>query len=159
MLKAVRDFFERNVQGGLAEQSEAEREHAYQLATAALLMEISRADREIDAVERDAVVGAVRKAFGLEIAETDALVELAEQEAEDATSLYEFTRLINDNFDDRQKQHVVEMLWQVAFADGNADKYEEHLIRRIADLIHVPHKGFIRAKLKVQDQQKDGKSG
>lgn len=152
MLRAVREFFENNVAGIVEDTDEGRREHAYQLATAALLMEISRADREIDGSERDAVVQAVGKAFELDAEETHELVELAEAEAEEATSLYEFTRLINDNFDHGQKQHVVEMLWQVAFADGHADEYEVHLIRRIADLIHVPHKGFIRAKLKVQDQ-------
>lgn len=150
MLKAVKEFFDKNVAAVIEDSSEGQREHAYQLATAALLMEISRADREIDDDERDAVVRAVQKVFELDESETQTLVSLAEEEAENATSLYEFTRLINDNFDHHQKQHVIEMLWQVAFADGHADEYEVHLIRRIADLIHVPHKGFIRAKLKVQ---------
>ncbi len=154
MLKAVRDFFEKNVASSIEDKSERKREHAYQLATAALLMEISRADREIDADERNAVVLAVQSAFELDGNETQTLVELAEEEAENATSLYEFTRLINDNFDHGQKQHVVEMLWRVAFADGHADEYEVHLIRRIADLIHVPHNGFIRAKLKVESEMK-----
>lgn len=154
MIKAVRDFFEKNVAGSIEDKSERKREHAYQLATAALLMEISRADREIDADERNAVVRAVQSAFELDSNETQTLVELAEEEAENATSLYEFTRLINDNFDHAQKQHVVEMLWRVAFADGHADEYEVHLIRRIADLIHVPHNGFIRAKLKAESERK-----
>ena len=156
MLKTLREFFERNVAGSIEDSSEGRREHAFQLATAALLMEISRADREIHSDEREAVVRAVQNVFELDAKETKTLVELAEEEAENATSLYEFTRLINDNFDHAQKQHVVEMLWQVAFADGHADEYEVHLIRRIADLIHVPHKGFIRAKLKVQSERKTG---
>lgn len=154
MLKRVREFFERNVTGSLEDSSEDRREHAFQLATAALLMEISRADREIDSSEREAVVRAVQNVFELDAEETRTLVKLAEEEAENATSLFEFTRLINDNFDHGQKQHVVEMLWRVAFADGHADEYEVHLIRRIADLIHVPHRGFIRAKLKVQSETK-----
>lgn len=154
MLKTVREFFEKNVAGSIQDSSEQKREHAYQLATAALLMEISRADREIDSEERDAVIGAVQNVFDLDARETQTLVELAEEEAENATSLYEFTRLINNNFDHGQKQHVVEMLWQVALADGHADEYEVHLIRRIADLIHVPHKGFIRAKLKAESEMK-----
>lgn len=158
MLKSVREFFEKNVAASIEDSSERRREHAYQLATAALLMEISRADREIGSDEREAVVHAVGKAFELDKDETHTLVELAEEEAENATSLYEFTRLINDNFDHGQKQHVVEMLWRVAFADGHADKYEVHLIRRIADLIHVPHRGFIRAKLKVESEMKAGRS-
>lgn len=150
MLKAISDFFNEQVSGRLNEPDPAKAEHAYQLATAALLMEISRADREIHQAEREAVIGAIRRTFDLDEEETRALVELAEKEAEEATSLYDFTRLINENFDHRQKQRVVEMLWQVAFADGNADNYEEHLIRRIADLIHVPHRGFILAKLAVE---------
>ena len=147
MLKAISDFFNEQVTVRLGTASQSDAEHAYQLATAALLMEISRADQEIKDAEREAVTRAIRRTFDLDDAETKALVELAEVEAEEATSLYDFTRLINDNFDNRQKQRVVEMLWQVAFADGEADSYEEHLIRRIADLIHVPHRGFIRAKL------------
>ncbi|MDX1514855.1 MAG: TerB family tellurite resistance protein [Gammaproteobacteria bacterium] len=131
----------------LEADDQPEAEHAYQLATAALLMEISRADREVKDTERDAITRAVQQAFDLGDEETRTLVELAEAEAEEATALYDFTRLINQNFSDVQKQRVVEMLWQVAFADGDADNYEEHLIRRIADLIHVPHRGFIRAKL------------
>ena len=150
MLKAITDFFNEQVSSRLDEPDRAETEHAYQLATAALLMEISRADREIHDSERETVTRAIRRTFDLGEKETRTLVALAEQEAEDATSLYDFTRLINENFDDRQKQRVVELLWQVAFADGNADNYEEHLIRRIADLIHVPHRGFIRAKLAVE---------
>lgn len=158
MLRTVREFFEKNVAGSIEDRSEDKREHAYQLATAALLMEISRADREIDSDERNAVVRAVQNVFELDAKETQTLVELAEEEAENSTSLYEFTRLINDNFDHGQKQHVVEMLWQVAFADGHADEYEVHLIRRIADLIHVPHKGFIRAKLKAESEMKNSRS-
>lgn len=154
MLKAVRDFFDKNVAASIAGNDEQQREHGYQLATAALLMEISRADREVDDAERNAVLQAVGNVFELDEKETQTLVELAEEEAEEATSLYEFTRLINDNFDHGQKQHVVEMLWQVAFADGHADEFEVHLIRRIADLIHVPHSGFIRAKLKAESETK-----
>ncbi len=150
MLKAISKIFDQQIGGHLNAPDQVESEHAYQLATAALLMEISRADQDVSDAERDAVTQAVRRTFDLDDTETSALVELAEAEAEDATSLYDFTRLINDNFDHQQKQRVVEMLWQVAFADGNADNYEEHLIRRIADLIHVPHRGFIRAKLAAE---------
>lgn len=155
MLNAIRDFFDKNVAESIAGSDEGQREHGFQLATAALLMEISRADRDIDEAERDAVLRAVGNVFELDENETRTLVALAEEEAEEATSLYEFTRLINDNFDHGQKQHVLEMLWQVAFADGHADEYEVHLIRRIADLIHVPHSGFIRAKLKAEAERGD----
>lgn len=150
MFKAISEFYSAHVAGRLEAPDGGDSEHAYQLATAALLMEISRADQTIEKSERDLIERAIREKFQLDENETAELVQLAESEANNATSLYEFTRLINENFDHQQKQRVVEMLWQVAYADGNADNYEEHLIRRIADLIHVPHRGFIRAKLAVE---------
>jgi len=146
MLKAIKDFFEANIAGADDDTDARKDEHAYQLATAALLFEIGRADQDVQGVERTAVARAVQRAFELDAQETEELVKLAELEAEQATSLYEFTRLINDNFSPREKEHVVELLWRVAYADGELDKYEEHLVRRIADLIHVPHARFIKAK-------------
>ncbi len=154
MLDRVRRFFRENlVDATRKDAPEAEREHALRLATTALLMEVSRADYEVREVERAQVLGAVRSAFGLGEEETRELVEIAEEEAAQATSLYEFTRLINDGFDHDTKPELVLMLWQVAFADGHVDKYEEHLIRRIADLIHVPHRSFIAAKHEAAEKR------
>jgi uncharacterized tellurite resistance protein B-like protein len=88
----------------------------------------------------------MQRAFELDASQTAELLTLAEQDANEATSLFEFTRLINKHFDAEQKQHFVELLWHVALADGEIDKYEDHLVRKVADLIHVPHLSFIRAK-------------
>ncbi len=150
MLRAIRDFFETQMLGPTAEN--AEPEHALQLTTTALLVEMTRADHDVKPVERDAVLAAVRRVFTLTDEETKRLLDLAEQEADNATSLYQFTRLINDHFDAARKAHIIELLWEVACADGHIDKYEEHLIRRIADLIHVPHQTFIRAKHKILER-------
>ncbi len=148
MLKAILQFFEDEI---LKEtQDEATSEHGLQLATAALLIEMSRADFEAGATERDAVVAAIQRVYELTDRETLELVALAEEEAKQATSLYQFTSLINKAFSAEQKAQVVELLWEVAWADGRIDKYEEHLVRKIADLIHVPHRTFIRAKHKVK---------
>lgn len=132
--------------------SSQEAEPAYQLATAALLVEMARADYDVKQEERLSVTAAIQKAFGLSATETDELVRLAELEAEHATSLYEFTSLINTHFSAEQKRRVVELLWRVAFADGHLDKYEEHLVRKVADLIYVPHRTFIQAKHHVKNQ-------
>ena len=121
-------------------------------ATAALLMEMSRAEDEVKAVERSAVAQAVPRAFDLDPGETAELIALAEQQAARATSLYEFTRLINEHFDRRQKEHVVELLWHVAYADGEVDKYEEHLVRKITDLLYVPHVAFVRARYHAEQR-------
>ena len=109
-----------------------------------------RADYDVRPEERDAVLRALAAAFGdLSPEETRDLLARAEERADDATSLYEFTRHVNRRLDHDQKAHVVELLWRVAYADGDLDKYEEHLVRRIADLIHVPHSVFIRMKHKA----------
>ena len=78
------------------------------------------------------------------------LVKLAESEANQATSLYEFTRLINDEYDYKEKVELIENMWKIAFSDEQLDKYEEHLIRKISDLIYVSHSDFIKTKLNVR---------
>lgn len=146
MLDSIKRFFDANLAAAGGTAGGAEQEHAYQLAAAALLIEMTRADHDVKGIERNAVTRALTRAFDLDDSETAELVALAERQADDATSLYEFTRLINDHFEADQKQHFVELLWSVALADGEIDKYEEHLVRKVADLIYVPHQAYIRAK-------------
>ena len=147
VIRAFQRLFESTVTAATRAPAADEREHGYHVATAALLVEVMRADYEIRPEEHDAVLRALAAAFDdLSPAETRELLRRAEERADDATSLYEFTQHINREFDHEQKAHVVELLWRVAWADGDLDKYEEHLVRRIADLIHVPHSVFIRMK-------------
>ena len=153
MLATIQRFFEGRIAPAVTHGTDAAAEHGYQLATAALLVEMSRADAQVREEERVAITAAVQRAFELSAEETDELMQLAEGEADKATSLYEFTRLINENFSPQQKAHVVELLWRVAFADGEVDKYEEHLVRKIADLIYVPHRVFIQVKHRVQAER------
>ena len=146
MFASIKRFFDANLTAATQARNPVDRERAYQLATAALLIEMTRADHDVKSVERNAVTQAVQRAFDLDGSQTEELLALAEQEADTATSLYEFTRLINRHFDAKQKEHIVELLWHVAVADGEIDKYEDHLVRKVADLIYVPHLSFIRAK-------------
>ena len=153
MIQAFRRLFESTVATAARAAEAGEREHGYHVATAALLVEVMRADYETRPEERDAVLRALGAAFGdLSPDETRELLARAEERAADATSLYEFTQHVNRQLDPAQKAHVVELLWRVAWADGDLDKYEEHLVRRIADLIHVPHSVFIRMKHKARDE-------
>lgn len=153
MIRAFRQLFESTVTSAARAAEVEEREHGYHVATAALLVEVMRADYEVQPEERDAVLRALGAAFkDLSPDETRDLLARAEERADGATSLYEFTQHINRHLDHEQKAHVVELLWRVAYADGDLDKYEEHLVRRIADLIHVPHSVFIRMKHKAQGE-------
>ncbi len=152
MLKSVRRFFDQNIKSVSGGRQGEMPERALQLATASLLIEVSRADFHINAEEREAVVDAVQHMFSLSTQETREIVELAESEIDDATSLYEFTRLVNDYFYYEQKLKIVELLWRVCFADLDKDKYEEHLIRKISDLIYVSHSDFVRMRHRVENQ-------
>lgn len=125
-------------------------EHGYKLATAALLLEVTRADHEVSAPEMAAVRQALARAFELHDAELSELMTLAEAEHDAAVCLYSFTRTINESLDADQKSRIVELLWTVAYADGDLDSYEEHLIRKVADLLYVPHAQFIAAKLRAE---------
>ena len=124
-------------------------EHSLHLAAAALLVETSRADYTEDSIEQKTMLQVLENALDLGHDEVVELVELARKEADKATSLYEFTRLINDHYSAEQKLVLVDSLWRVAYADGDLDKYEERVIRQVSDLIYVSHKDFIRLKHKA----------
>jgi uncharacterized tellurite resistance protein B-like protein len=125
-------------------------ERSLQLATAALLIEMMRADAEITGDERRMVMSTIMTRFHLTEEESSALLQFAEEKIRDATGYYEFTSLINKGFTYEQKVRVIENLWEIAFMDKYLDKHEEHMVRRIADLIYVEHKDFIDAKLRVK---------
>jgi uncharacterized tellurite resistance protein B-like protein len=145
MLKALNELLER-----LAPQAApaADDEHALQLATAVLLVEVSRADTDFGDDERAAVRQALEGKFDLDADERDRLVELATRESIAAHDLYQFTAVINARFDDARKLRIIRELWRVAYADGRLCAHEEHLMRRVADLLHVPHAANMVAKLR-----------
>lgn len=151
MLRTIQRFFRNRIDPGHREVLPAD-SHRLQVATGALLIEMMRTDVDSTEDERAVVLAALRNKFDLTEEETRELVELAEAEADDAIDHYQFTSLIKTGFSHEQKQRVVEYLWAVAFADENVDKHEEHLVRKIANLIGVSHKDFIAAKLRVRDQ-------
>lgn len=124
-------------------------ERDLQLASAALLIEISKADHDRDPREQQSIVNAVRSTYGLDIATVEELVREANIASANAPSLYNFTSVINEHCSEEQKFSLVRECWRVAFADGSIDKYEDHLIRKIADLIYLPHSLYIKAKLEV----------
>lgn len=137
MLRTLRDLFDTLIAPprGPAGTTDG---HALQLATAVLLVEVSRADASRTPAERRAVVDGLRAHFALADDEIERLVELAEQAARRATDTFGFTSRINDAYGADDKQHIVELMWQVAYADGHLGDHERHLLWRVADLLHVP---------------------
>ncbi|HYM35008.1 MAG TPA: TerB family tellurite resistance protein [Steroidobacteraceae bacterium] len=120
------------------------------LASAALLVEVVNADGEVTADERRALFDGVRAVFSLSEAEATELLALAETQFNQAVDLHQFTTLINQHFSLDQKLELIEELWRAAYADSVLHKHEEHLIRKIGDLLHVPHMRVLAAKHRVQ---------
>jgi uncharacterized tellurite resistance protein B-like protein len=118
------------------------------LAVAALLVEVLRADYDASAAERRQVIESVRGMLALEAPQCEALLAEAEQRVDSAHDLHQFTSRLNDSLSHPEKLQLMEQLWRVAQADEVVHKYEEHLIRRVADLLHVSHREFIVAKLR-----------
>ena len=149
MVAEIKKFFKKHI-GPSQTGSDEVSEHSLQLATAALLIEMMRADAEITEDERRMVMKTIMTRFHLTEEESGVLLQFAEEKIQKATGYYEFTSLINKGFTYEQKVKVIENLWEIAFADKSLDKYEEHMVRKIADLIYVEHKDFIDTKLRVK---------
>jgi uncharacterized tellurite resistance protein B-like protein len=116
------------------------------MACAALLLEVAEADYKDDPKETQAILRALESELGLKRAAVTALLDQAKAETEGATDLFPYTHLINQRCTREQKCAMLTAMWRVAFADGDLDKYEEHLIRRTTELLRLEHSDFIRAK-------------
>jgi uncharacterized tellurite resistance protein B-like protein len=145
MIDGIRDFFNQFIATDNA-ASDAARQHALEIATAALLLEMMRMDSSVTAAETATVTGALQTRFGLDVTQLETLMALAAEEAKQATDYFQFTSLINKHFSQEQKIEVVENLWQVAFADGHLDAHEQHFMRKIADLLYISHADYVAAK-------------
>lgn len=119
------------------------------LASAALMVEVLLSDYERKPEEKEILLEVLKESFSLDPSTTYELLKQAEEAQRDATDYFRFTSQINEICTPEEKISLIENLWRVAYADGELHHYEEHVIRRIADLIHVSHTDFITAKLRV----------
>lgn len=154
MLAAIREFFDRRI-APCAGESSTDAAHRLKVAAAVLLVEVARSDHEFTAAEREAVLASVQRNFELAEAEAQELLVLAEAESNEAHDIYQFVAAINAGFSPERKARLVEELWRAALADSNLQGHEEHLIRRVADMLHLPHSQFIAAKLRALGGGKD----
>ncbi len=152
MLKKIKRFFDDNVLANSNSNIE-DTEHRVRLAMASLMIEVAESDYHDAPEERESVLNIVKESFDLTDAETNQIVELARQEHADSIDYFQFTSLINQHYSATERIELIEKLWQIAFSDHVLDKHEEHVIRRIADLIHVAHSDFMKTKLKVMQDR------
>jgi len=116
-------------------------------ACSALLIEVAYADKIFDESEIISLKESLKETYNIDEQIIDELISDAKKTIDESTSLYEYTRVVNDEFDYSDKLELLSRIWKLAFADGNLDKYEDHLIRKISDLIHISHSDFIKIKL------------
>ena len=140
--KLLRDAGERPAADPAADQ---------RLAAAVLLLEVARADYDHHPAERASLRSALAREFHVTDAALDALLDQAELRAKESVSLFEFVQTLNRTMSADDKRGLIRLLWDVAHSDGRVDPHEEHLLRRIADLLHLSHTDFIRGKLAAQE--------
>ena len=152
MLKKIKGYIsELGNQPSDVENQEEKEQNIINNACAALLIETALADKVFNIEEIDLMKRALREVYEIDEKDLDELISESEKKVSESTSLYEYTRLINDLCDYQDKLKLINNLWAIAFADKHLDKYEEYLIRKISDLLHVSHSDFIQQKLSVKE--------
>ena len=152
MLKKIKGYISElgNQPSDLENQEEKEK-NIINNACAALLIETALADKVFNTEEIDSMKKTLREVYEIDEKDLDELISESEKKVSESTSLYEYTRLINDLCDYQDKLKLINNLWAIAFADKHLDKYEEYLIRKISDLLYVSHSDFIKQKLNVKE--------
>jgi len=150
VIESIKSFFEKNLTKKEEEEAPSSAMSRVDLTCAALLVEVMNSDHELDEREHQEFMAVLQQSYNIAESDLEELIQLAKDEAFEATSLYEFTKLINDSYDYEQKVELIENMWRIAFSDKRLDKYEDHLIRKVSELIYVSHSDFIKTKLKVR---------
>lgn len=143
MLKKISNIFKKKV----TETPDEESLSSISKACSSLLIEVALSDKDFDEEEITSMKEILKTTHGISDETINELVSNAKQTVDESTSLYNYTREVNNNFSYDDKLLLLQSLWDIAYADGNVDKYEEHLIRKISDLIYISHSDFIQVKL------------
>ena len=147
MIKSIQNIFKRKENESVVDSKKSEQELTY----ASLLIEVINSDNKFDDRERVKLLEILSSKLDIQKEELDNFTELAKKKSEDSISLYEFTREINDQYEYEEKVSLITDLWGIAYSDGQLDKYEDYVIRKIANLIYVSHTDFIKSKLKAKN--------
>ena len=126
------------------------KDNSIQKSICSLMIEVAYADNQLDESELKAMARSLSK-LDIQEEEIQEIVDVTLSKSKESISFYEHTRILNDQLDYDQKKEVLNSVWAIAFADGEMDKHEEHLIRRIAELLYLNHKDFINTKLNQKE--------
>lgn len=124
----------------------------YQVATAALLVEIAKADGDFSDEERKRIINLMKNDFDLDDECVNELLELSEQKVKESVSIYEFSSVINESFTQNEKLELLKNLWRIIYEDGKLDSHEDRLIKIIGSTLNLEHKDVIGTKLFVKQE-------
>ncbi|VAX17248.1 hypothetical protein MNBD_IGNAVI01-570 [hydrothermal vent metagenome] len=130
-------------------------EKRIQIATCALFLEIANADDEFSVEEENLIELTMKKIFNLDDKTVAELIDLSVKQTEKSVSIYEFTDIINHNFDQNAKYEILKNLWRLVYADGKLDQYEDYFMRKISGNLHLDHSDMIAAKMEVKEELKN----
>ena len=137
---------------------EPETSNSVLLSAISLMIEVSLADEIMDISELETLKKVLLNEFEVKENDLENLISDAKKNQNSSTSLYEFTRKINDEYEFDDKKNLILSMWKIAYADGNIDKYEEYVIRKVSDLIYISHPDFIKSKQKAKREYENRKT-
>jgi uncharacterized tellurite resistance protein B-like protein len=149
MLNYLKDLFDSSASND--NSTDNNRSHRLEIAACALLIEVAKADDEFSDEEKDRITEIMKNKFHLSESEVSSIFEESEESVRNSVSLYEFTDTLNQHLSNDEKYSVLKLLWQIAYADGNIDKYEDHYIKKISNNLHLYNKDRIAAKFEVKE--------
>jgi uncharacterized tellurite resistance protein B-like protein len=132
--------------------------HDILVATCALLVEIARIDKTFTEDEMTTVLSILKEKYGLSGEHADALIAEAEKQLDESVDLWQFARLINENYSNQEKMEIIETLWRIVYVDGKMDQYEQYLMNKMKNLLRISHDQLIEAKLKVKHSNQQQKN-
>ena len=130
-------------------QTRNDNQHDVRVAVCALLVEMAKIDETFSSAEMDKIISILKEKYGLSADDADELISVAEKELDGSIDYWQFARLINDNYSTEEKIDIIEMLWRIVFVDEKMDKYENHLMHKLSELLRLSHQQLIEAKIKV----------
>jgi uncharacterized tellurite resistance protein B-like protein len=151
MIDIVKKYFGKGVKAGENKKGDVI-QHEIQIASCALLLEMSHIDGEFDHSERERIISILKRDFELSDADADALMDASQKQLDGSIDLWRFTKLINENYSAEEKLGIIETVWKVAYADGKLDKHEDYLVHKLAQLLHVDHNRLMAAKARVKGE-------
>lgn len=153
MIDVVKRFFNKTAPK-VSEASDQDTQHDIRVATCALFVEMARIDEKFTEAEMNAILLILKERYGLSPQHADALITEAERELEKSVDLWQFARLINENYSNEEKIEIIETLWRIVYVDGKMDQHEHYLMNKLQNLLRLTHEQLITAKLKVLHSEK-----